>query len=391
MLIFSACLAIFIYGMVASMLGTIIPGLAHQFALTNVQVGYVALAQGIGLAAASLAVGALIDRRGKKVGLLLGLGLILAGSLQLAYPHGLMQIIAGTFILGMGGSMVIVGANALASDVDSGRRASVLNFLNVFVGLGGLATPFIAGNLLSSDPTRVAIGACSITAVAFVIVACTRMPFQPVTHQESAAATSAVFRNGTLYILAAIIFLYTACEFGVWNWLPKYLIAKGMSSSTALTILSLGFALGLLFGRMVAARILTNFSPFVVTLCAAAVMALTTLCMLNTSGPALTAMVVFCAGLSMAPIFPTVISIVGDIFTRATSTAIGFVITCGFSGLIVSSPLIGWLSGSGTHGLGRGLLLLPSFSAVILVFLVVFRSRLVSQSHVGSAVEAGII
>jgi fucose permease len=155
-----------------------------------------------------------------------------------------------------------------------------------------------------------------------------------------------------------------------------------------LTILSLGFALGLLFGRIVAARILTKFSPLVVTLCAAAVMAVTTLCMLNTSGPALTAVVVFCAGLSMAPIFPTVISIVSEIFTRATSTAIGFVITCGFSGLIVSSPLIGWLSGSGTSGLGSGLLLLPSFSFCIVLLLLVFRSRLSPESRVGIALEA---
>ena len=391
MLIASACLAIFIYGMVASMVGTIIPGLAHEFDLTNAQLGYVALAQGLGLAAASLAVGALIDRRGKKIGLLLGLGLIFVGSLQLAYPHGLRQIIFGTFVLGMGGSMVIVGANALASDVESGRRASVLNFLNLFVGLGGLATPFVAGNLLGSNPTRVAIAACCISAVALVVIAMTRMPFQAVSHHENAAATSAVFRNGTLYILAAIILLYTACEFGVWNWLPKYLIAKGMSSSTALTILSLGFALGLLFGRIVAARILGNFSAFGVTLCATVVMAVSTLCMLGTSSPATTAVVVFCAGLSMAPIFPTVISIVSDIFTRATSTAIGFVITCGFSGLIVSSPLIGWLSGSGTSGLGRGLLVLPSFSVVILLLLVAFRSRLLPKSHVRSAVQAGSI
>jgi len=383
MLIFSACLAIFIYGMVASMLGTVIPGLARQFDLTNAQVGYVALSQGIGLAAASLAVGALIDRRGKKVGLLCGMALILVGLLQLAYPHGLSQIVIGTFILGMGGSMVIVGTNALASDVSSLRRASVLNFLNIFVGLGGLATPFVAGNLLHSNPIHVAMGALLITALTFVVIAFTKIPFEPVKHQESRAATSAMFRDSTLYILAAVTFLYTACEFGIWNWLPKYLIAKGIPSSTALTILSLGFALGLLCGRIGATQILTKLSPFRVTVCAALIMAITTLGMLKTTGSTWTAVVVFCAGLAMAPIFPTVISIVSDIFTRATSTAIGFVITCGFSGLIVSSPLIGWLSGSTSNGLGKGLLLLPSFATGIVILLVIFRSRFLPASRNG--------
>jgi MFS family permease len=78
----------------------------------------------------------------------------------------------------------------------------------------------------------------------------------------------------------------------------------------------------------------------------------------------------------MAPVFPTVLSIVGDIFTRATSTAMGFVITCGFSGLVVSSPIIGWLSGPDPKGLGVGLLLLPTFSICIFLLLVSFRARL---------------
>ena len=65
MLIFAACLAVFVYGMVASMLGTINPGLAEKLQLNNVQTGYMALAQGIGLTIASVSVGPLIDRRGR--------------------------------------------------------------------------------------------------------------------------------------------------------------------------------------------------------------------------------------------------------------------------------------------------------------------------------------
>ena len=41
-----------------------------------------------------------------------------------------------------------------------------------------------------------------------------------------------------------MLFLYVACEVGVWNWLVRHLIAQGVSEAKALTILSLGFALG---------------------------------------------------------------------------------------------------------------------------------------------------
>src|ERR1700744_1256078 len=76
MRILAAILAIFVYGMIAAMLGTILPDLSARFKLTPAQNGTIALAQAIGLIIASVSVGPLIDYEGKKVGLLLGLALI---------------------------------------------------------------------------------------------------------------------------------------------------------------------------------------------------------------------------------------------------------------------------------------------------------------------------
>jgi fucose permease len=75
--------------------------------------------------------------------------------------------------------------------------------------------------------------------------------------------------------------------------------------------------------------------------------------------------VVFCAGLAMAPIFPTTLALVGDAFPRMTATAMGTVITCGWLGLVVSSPIIGDVANS--HGLGTALLLLPAFSVLMIL------------------------
>ena len=68
MLIFAAIVAIFIYGMIAAMLGTILPNLSDRFHLTPSQNGTVAFAQALGLIIASLAVGPLLDNEGKKIG-----------------------------------------------------------------------------------------------------------------------------------------------------------------------------------------------------------------------------------------------------------------------------------------------------------------------------------
>ena len=62
-LIFAAILAIFVYGMIAAMLGTILPDLSERFKLTPAQNGTIAFAQALGLMIASLAVGPLLDNR----------------------------------------------------------------------------------------------------------------------------------------------------------------------------------------------------------------------------------------------------------------------------------------------------------------------------------------
>src|SRR4029079_9923017 len=88
-------------------------------------------------------------------------------------------------------------------------------------------------------------------------------------------------------------------------------------------------------------------------------MAITTYSMLQTTDATMAGITVFCAGLAMAPVFPTTIALVGNLFKHGTATAIGFTITCGFSGLVISSPIIGWLSGTDPKGLATGLMILP--------------------------------
>jgi len=72
---------------------------------------------------------------------------------------------------------------------------------------------------------------------------------------------------------------------------------------------------------------------------------------------------VFCAGLAMAPVFPTTLAIVGNTFTHLTTTAMGIVITCGWIGLAVSSRIIGSIAGDDPKRLKKALLLLPGMAA----------------------------
>lgn len=366
MLIFAAIIAIFIYGMIAAMLGTILPDLSERFRLTPSQNGTVAFAQALGLILASLAVGPLLDNEGKKVGMILGLAFIAIVLFALPRARGFRSILILLFLLGVGGGIVVTASNSLVSDVSDTHRGTALNLVNLFFGLGGLTTPFIAANLFKRNWVRLCYTIASLTLVTLIFQAFTKMPGPTGAGRFVLADAAPVLGRPLLFIIGLFFFLYITCEVGMWNWLVRHLIAQGIAESRALNILSLGFALGLLIGRAAVLPVLIHVSAITVTLAGSVAMAITTFLVLRTKRPAAALVLVFLSGVSMAPVFPTTLAIVGDAFPRMTGTAIGFVITCGWTGLAVSSRIIGAIAGGDPSRLKKALLVIPA-SAVLMV------------------------
>lgn len=368
MLIFCAILAIFVYGMIAAMLGTILPDLSDRFRLTPSQNGAIAFAQALGLMIASLAVGPLLDSEGDKIGLIAGLACIALALFLLPRAKGFGAIAMLLFLLGIGGGIVVTGANALVSGVSETHRATALNLVNLFFGLGGLATPFIAANLFKRNWNRLCYSVAALTVAALVVNSFAQMPAPAGASGFVLSQAAPILGRPLLLMLGFFLFLYVSCEVGVWNWLPRHLIARGIPEARALNILSLGFALGLLAGRVGIAPILIHVPAIEVTFASSIAMAISTFLMLRTEKPAAAAALVFVAGMSMAPVFPTVLAITGSVFPQMPGTAIGFVITCGWAGLAVSSRLIGAMAGGDPLRLKKALLLIPAF-AMVMIFL----------------------
>lgn len=376
MLILAAILAILVYGMIAAMLGTILPDLSARYHLTPRQNGTIALCQAIGLIAASLATGPLIDNEGKKAGLVLGLAVITTALVLLPRSVGFGGIAANLLLLGLGGGIIVTAANALASDVTPDRRGTTLNLLNLFFGLGGLATPFIAANLLGRNAIRLCYLVAGLAGATLLVNIATPMPPPSGVQNFVWPQIGVVVDRPALWLIALFIFLYVSCEVGVWNWLVQHLVAQGIPESRALNVLSLGFALGMLIGRVAVARVLISVSALTVTLIASILMAITTYLMIQTHDSRAAWILVFLAGVSMAPVFPTSLAIVGDAFPRMTGTAMGIVITSGWIGLAVSSRIIGSIAGGDSKRLKKALLILPAMSAIMVAVNLALRAVL---------------
>jgi hypothetical protein len=221
MLILAAILGILIYGIVAATWGTFNPTLGF----TNAQIGTLSMAQSIGLVVASISVGPLIDLKGKKIALVGGLAMISISFWMLPAAGGnFTLVLLALVLLGLGGGIVVTGANALVSDVSESRRGSMLNILNLFFGLGGLITPFVTANILGGSAVRMCYVAAVLATVALLVNVITPMPKPTGERGFKASEIGSVVGRPALYMLALFLFLYIACEVGVWNWLARYLI-----------------------------------------------------------------------------------------------------------------------------------------------------------------------
>jgi fucose permease len=366
-LILCVILSIFVYGMIAATLGVILPDLSARFALTPRQNGVIAFAQALGLILASLGAGPLLDFEGDKIGLIIGLICIVIALTALPRCRSYWMILVVMFLMGTGGGVLSTGAQALAVEVGGTQRAVVLNLSNLFFGLGGFVTPFIAANIFAKRPSRLCDSISGLALGTLLVIILTPMHLEHTNQHWSFRNAPGMLMNPALLLFGFLLFLYVSCEVGMWNWLPRYLIARGVPESSALNVLSFGFALGLLAGRVLVAPILTHFSALSVVTCASAGMAVTTYLMLRTRRTWSAIVMVALAGLMMAPVYPTTLALVGGRFQEMTATALGIAITFGWIGLAVSSRLIGGIAAGDSKRLGRALLVLPCFALIMLV------------------------
>ncbi len=366
MLILSAILAIFVYGLIAPILGALLP----TYGLTAGQQGTLATLQALGLVVASLSAGPFIDIKGNKLALLTGLALIVGSLAAAPNAGGFGGLLVVYFILGVGGGIVVTGSNVLAGAVDPARRGSVLNFLNLFFGLGSIITTYIASEHI--DPALVCYFIAVLAAIAFVVGVATKMPMPTGQASFKMSEVPPLLTRPPLILLSLFLFLYVACEVGVWNWLKTYLVdTVHFDPTSAGHVVSYGFAFGILLGRVVVSRILIKVPALTVMLVVGVLMAIATYAMLHLESSAAITAAVFCAGLSMAPVFPTTLAMAQDAFPRGTATAMSIVVTFGWIGLAVSSPIIGALAEGGNYR--RALMLIPAFSVLMVLVSAVLR------------------
>jgi fucose permease len=361
----------FVFGVISVFWGMVVPALEKS----NVATATVILAYTIGLVLASIISGPVIDRLGNKVIMVLGTAAVALGAFGLGHSGNVTQAAVMALLVGLGGSAIVTGANALVGDLGTtdSARGVWSNVINNFFAVGAFIAGIVLGRISEAGTTinQLATYLAVLSAVVFLFNLFVRFPAAKATGASLTAGAGRILRRGLFWALAASLFFYVGCEVSVWAWLNKYLTQSlNIPAGAAGWTVSI-FALGIIGGRIISMLLLGGkiLGPLPLTLVASAGIAVSFTGLLFAEELVAVRVLACVAGVCMGPLFPTLLAATGIHFTENTGTAIGLAITGGWLGAVFIPPAVGYALDWGLVPDVRTGLFLVSAAAVLLVLM----------------------
>jgi fucose permease len=418
-------LGIFVYGLLAALPGSVLPTLErNQYLPNDSAVATFLLINAVGAVLAYAVSGPIIDRIGKKFGLLFGTAMVVASMagffITVTRVHAssaLLLIFGCSLALGLGANAIVAAGHALVADAASSWRNAALNLLDICFGLGLASLPLVVQRLQQAGgPGLIFLSLGGAAVILLVLILASHFPSP--THPESSpiAEAPALFRNPSFLLLAISLFMYVGTEVSVGKWVVTFmerdlriLASQGLSpaelrtlahsspellsrffetdplgyavASYALSTLTL-FAIALLGGRLVSSFLLgiVRVNSFLLMTAGSGLTPVSLIIAFTASTAGTVRAGLIVAGFGMGPIFPTSIGLASVMMPRIAGTAMSLVMGLGFAGLLLIPPAVGYVSsavGGAAGNVRTGLMVVIAASVIMLVLhvLLTFRER----------------
>lgn len=371
----AAAMAMFVFGMLIALLGTLfgLPAMRERLGVDLAQQGDLFSVLFIGLLAATAIVGPLLDRFGSKLVLVSASAMVTVALAAFALAQGFGAAAAAALLLGVGGGWLNTASNALVSDVFPDDRGRMLNLLGVFFGVGALFVPLLVSIGFETLSVAGVVALCAVVAGASTAVgAASRFPPPHEGSTFSLAGVLAAAGNKGVLLFAALLLFEAGNEAALSGWTSTYIGAMGWSPRVA-TLVLLGYWVVAIVGRAASARLQawTGKARLVVGSSVVAVCGCTILLAAAAWLPGLVAGA-WLTALGFSAIFPTVLAMAGDRYQRFAGTVFGLLFTVGNLGNISFPWALGHISQSAGLRLG---MLVPLAGTVLVTVCAVMVAR----------------
>lgn len=296
-------------GLTTASFGPALPYIAEQTHTQLAQVSSLLALRSFGYLLGSFRGGRLYDQRSGHPIVVIVL-LILAGALALVPAITLLVPLAFIlFIVGLAEGTLDVGGNTLIMWTHGPRVGPYMNGLHFFFGVGAFLAPLlVAQAIIMTGAYGAAYWAISVLMlpVAFVF----RRISSPTRTNTSTTAEGKTYSHKLVFLLAIFFFLYVGAEASFGSWAFTYAIRLNLAGETTAAVITSAFWGAFTIGRLLGVPITAKISSKTVVwidlfgclISLAAIVALPESIHIFWIGTIL-------LGLSMASIFPTVLSL----------------------------------------------------------------------------------
>lgn len=370
-----ACLGLVTFGIVLTLLGTVLPSVIERFGIGKAAAGSLFLLNTFGILVGSLVFGPVVDRWGYKEMLLVALGIVVVGIEGIAFASSMIWLRASLLLTGFGGGMINGGTNALVADISTEGRTAGLSRLAIFFGVGAVGVPFALGSLLgafSYAGILATVGA--LIAIPLAATAITPFPAPKQARGFPVDETRRLLRDPVLLTFGLMLFLESGMEITVGGWTTTFFKEElSVPDRDALVYLSL-FWLGMMVGRTAMGVLLRLMTPPRLLFGCLTIGLAGSLLLITTRNVSLATIGVFLIGLGFAATYPVVLGFVGDRYAELSGTAFSVVMAMALTGGMIVPYLTGILGGA--FGLRASLLVVPTALVLLVALLVIASSRL---------------
>lgn len=376
-------LAFIVLGLSAAMLGPTIQGLADNTGSTIGQISILFTTQAFGYLLGSLASGWRFDRVPPHP-LLAALLVLLAAAFALVPLTPLLVVLAALFLLvGVAQSSLDVGGNTLLVWVHQDRVGPRMNALHFFFGLGAFLAPLIVARVivLTGDITwaywLVALVALAPALILFRLVS-------PLAPAQSAADGPRRADPLLVTLIAALFFLFVGAELGFGGWIYTYGLETGLANVETAGYLTSFFWGALTLGRLLSIPLAARLRPpAILAIDFVGLVAFMVLLLGWSQVPGVAWVASFGFGLSMANVFPTLMTL-----AEANLPITGRITSWFIVGSSLGSMIIPWLMGQSLERRGPASAMWIVLICVLLAAAVFTGFQLIARRRIGQPVPA---
>lgn len=375
----AACIGMLIFGIVMTVLGTLLPSLIERFDVDMAAAGSSITLLSVGILIGSLIFGPVVDRYGFKGLLTACTLLVLVGLEALAFAPTFDALRVAVFVIGIGGGVINGGTNALVSDISEGERSAGLSVLGVFFGIGAFGVPLLLGLLLDTFSYTVLTAAIGVPVLlALLYFAAVRFPRPKQPQGFPISQGAALVRDPALLLLGAMLFLQSGIEITTGGWTSTFFLEEvSVSAGSAAYALSL-FWIGMTLARLVMGGVLKRSDPALVLRICIGVAAAGSIMMILSNTPWTAYAGVFLTGAGLAAGFPVSLGYAGDLYPRVSGTAFSILFVMALTGGSLLPYLAGVLGAE--FGLRASFLMTPIALLCMLGILTLALRRIRSAS-----------